>query len=382
MIKNDYIITGAGASGLMLAYRMACDAFYDDKSILIIDKTKNLTNNRTWCFWESDKGEWDALVHQSWPKIYFGSDSFSEIIIPKPYQYKMIRSEKFYAHLWRIIEQKSNFRFINAEVKSIEDNNVEVKVFTSKAIYSCTKVFNSILFDKSYQKQQKYPLLQQHFVGFFIKCKSPVFNDEVATFMDFEIPQNGNTRFMYVLPTSKTEALVEYTLFSKDLLPKEDYQNAITAYLKEQRIEDYEVTEVEQGAIPMTSYKFWKHNTTNILNMGTAGGWTKASTGYTFLNTTKKSKRLVEFLKTEQDLTKFNKRSKFWYYDLLLLDVLTKYNEDGAKLFSSLFKKTSIQTIFRFLDEESTLLEDLKIVSSVPPLRFIQALLKRLFYWS
>jgi lycopene beta-cyclase len=182
-----------------------------------------------------------------------------------------------------------------------------------------------------------------------------------------------------VLPTSVNEALFEYTLFSKDLLPKQDYENAIKDYLKQKGIENYQITETEHGAIPMTSFKFWKNNTKNVLHIGTAGGWTKASTGYTFMNTTKKTQALVSFLKGNQDLSRFTRLTKFWFYDLLLLDVLAKHNGDGAKLFSSLFKKTNIKTILKFLDEESNLLEDLRIITAVPPLRFVKALLKRMF---
>jgi len=108
--------------------------------------------------------------------------------------------------------------------------------------------------------------------------------------MDFSVEQQGNTRFMYVLPTSSTEALLEYTLFSKDLLSKDEYENEIETYLHKLGITEYEIVEKEQGTIPMTSYQFWKHNTKNILNIGSAGGWTKASTGYTFKNTTKNRK--------------------------------------------------------------------------------------------
>lgn len=379
MKQYDYIITGAGASGLMLAYRMAQDAFFDDKSILILDKEKNITNNRTWCFWQLSHGEWDDLVFKTWDKIYFGSDYFSEEINIQPYRYKMIRSANFYQHLWEIIGSKHNIRFLSVDVDGFSEQNNVVTVYTSEGEFSCEKLFNSILFDKSYQSQDKFPLLQQHFIGWFVKCDTDVFDDTVASFMDFEIPQQGNTRFMYVLPTSKTEALFEYTLFSKDLLPKEDYENAIKQYLKQKGIENYEIVETEQGAIPMTSYKFWKYNTNNVLHIGTAGGWTKASTGYTFMNTTKKTLALVAFLKTNQDLSKFIGLTKFWFYDLLLLDVLAKHNADGARLFSSLFKRTKVQTIFKFLDEESHLLEDLRIITAVPPIRFIKALLKRLF---
>jgi lycopene beta-cyclase len=42
----------------------------------------------------------------------------------------------------------------------------------------------------------------------------------------------GNTRFMYVLPTSTTEALLEYTLFSHDLLAKSENENGIQNYVK------------------------------------------------------------------------------------------------------------------------------------------------------
>ena len=103
---------------------------------------------------------------------------------------------------------------------------------------------------------------------------------------------NSLVKNLYVLPTSSTEALLEYTLFSKDLLSKEEYENEIQIYTKKLGITDYEIVEKEQGNIPMTNYKFWKHNTKNIINIGSAGGWTKASTGYTFANTIKKSKNI------------------------------------------------------------------------------------------
>lgn len=380
MTKTDYIITGVGAAGLILAYRMACDAYFDNKYIIIIDKNKNLTNNRTWCFWENGEGEWDELLHKTWPKIYFGSNDYSKVTDATPYHYKMIRSAKFYKGLWDVIDKKPNIKFINSIVKSILEHDNDVEVITDEGSFKGAKVINSIEFNKHYLTQEKYPVLQQHFIGWFIKTQKNEFDDEVATFMDFEIPQNGTTAFMYVLPSSKTEALIEYTLFSEKLLTQAAYEKAILAYLKDKGIENYTIQETERGSIPMTSYKFQEYNTKNVINIGTAGGWTKASTGYTFRNTTKKTKQLVAFLKGEQNLSKFTKPSKFWFYDLFFLDVLAQHNEEGPNLFSSLFKKTKIQTIFKFLDEESSLTEDLKIIKSVPSMRFAKAVLKRIIY--
>jgi len=264
------------------------------------------------------------------------------------------------------------------------DNHCIVK--TEIENFTCNQIFNSIYTPNLVKSQTKYPLLQQHFVGWFIKSKEEIFEKNKATFMDFSVEQRGNTRFMYVLPTSSTEALLEYTLFSKDLLPKEEYENEIQRYIQKLGITDYEIIEKEQGNIPMTSYKFWKHNTKNILHIGSTGGWTKASTGYTFKNTTKKSKKLVEFLLKStsaklsvMDFRKFHKTDKFWFYDLLFLDVLHRRNDLGSKVFSALFKKGNPTLIFKFLDEETTFWEDLQVIWKCPKGLFVRALFKRLF---
>ena len=379
MITSDYIILGAGASGLMLANRMSQDAFFNDKLILIIDKDKNKGNDRTWCYWEEGTGEWDHILHKSWSNIFFGSNTFSKTIAISPFNYKMIRSEKFYKSLWDSISLKPNIKFVEDSVNSFTEIENGVQVITKKARYFGAKLFNSLPNPEVYKSQKKYPVLQQHFLGWFVKTEEDCFDDSVATFMDFKVEQNGNTRFMYVLPSDKRTALFEYTLFSKKLLQHVDYEDAIKDYLSEKGIVNYEIIEKEKGSIPMTSFKFSKLNSKHILNIGTAGGWTKTSTGYTFKNASKKTKNLVLFLKKEKNLSKFHKKTKYWFYDLIFLDVLANHNEDGASLFSSMFKKANTKTIFKFLDEESSLFEDLKIILSVPPKRFIQAFFKRLF---
>jgi lycopene beta-cyclase len=379
MKQYDYIILGAGASGLLLAYRMSQDSYFDDKAILIIDQVKDKGNDRTWCYWEEGTGEWDDLLTKTWPKVFFGSESFSKTITITPFSYKMIRSEKFYHKLWKSIDLKSNITFIEDSVETYAELDKGVTVVANKSTYFGLKLLNSIPNKTVYETQQKYPVLQQHFMGWFVKTKTDCFDDSVASFMDFNIPQSGNTRFMYVLPIDKKTALVEYTLFSKELLKHSEYENALKDYLTEKKITDFEILEKENGAIPMTSFKFEELNSKSILNIGTAGGWTKASTGYTFNNTSKKTKDLVVFLKTENDLTQFSKRTKFWFYDLLFLDVLASNNAKGSTVFASMFKKVNAKTIFKFLDEESTLSEDFKIITSVSPKLFMQAIVKRIF---
>jgi lycopene beta-cyclase len=379
-LKNfDYIIIGAGASGLMMAYRMANDVFFDDKTILILDKEKKTTNDRTWCYWQGKHDEWQDVVHKSWNHIIFKSDVHSAEQTIAPYQYKMIRSADFYLKIWKHLETKSNITFQTANVLSVQQLENEAEVITANKTYKTTTILNSILFSDDYKTQTKYPVLQQHFVGFFIKTKQDLFDDSSATFMDFTVEQKGNTRFMYILPYAKNEALFEYTLFSKDLLPYIEYKKEIEHYLADKNITNYEIVEKEQGSIPMTCYKFWKHNSKNIINIGTAGGWSKASTGFTFKNTTRKTAKLINHIKQNKPLTEFHKIDKFWFYDLLLLDILSKKNHIGAFIFGKMFQKNHPKKILKFLDEETSLIEDLQITLKMPPSNFIKALFQRVF---
>ncbi|MEM1259749.1 MAG: lycopene cyclase family protein [Bacteroidota bacterium] len=380
MSTYDYIIIGAGASGLLLADALGSDSFFKGKSILVLEKSSKTKNDRTWCFWERGAGEFDDILHMEWPKIHFGGKHLNINPEIAPYNYKMLRGIDFYECYLKKLDIHSNITLGQDEIKGLEEEDNFVSVLGEKETYQGLQVFDSRFDYKRVQKESKYPVLQQHFLGWFIKTDRSVFDQETASFMDFSIPQKGNTRFMYVLPLSPSEALVEYTLFSEDVLQKEEYEQAIRDYiLTKIGIEQYEITEMEQGNIPMTCYDFTQGNTNRILKIGTAGGWAKASTGYTFYSSVKKVNMLVSHLKNKRELAAFGKKDRFWFYDLLLLDILHKNNHLGRSIFESLFKKRKPQLIFKFLDEDTHFLEEVYIMASPKPWPFIKALLNRLF---
>ena len=369
----------------MTVYEMILSGKFDDKTILLLDENPKKTNDRTWCFWDNT-ALFDPIISKKWDAALFANEEFERALNLNPYQYKMVRGLDFYNLVFDLISKQSNIHFAQQKVVDFQELGNHCVVKTKTEAFTCNKIFNSIFNPEFVKNQTKYPLLQQHFVGWFIKSNEAVFDKDVATFMDFSVEQRGNTRFMYVLPTSSTEALLEYTLFSKDLLSKKEYENEIENYIKQLGISKYEIIETEQGNIPMTCYPFWKHNTKNILNIGSAGGWTKASTGYTFKNTIKKSKQLVQFLTKDtstalsvNDFRKFHKTDKFWFYDLLLLDILNRKNELGSSIFSAMFRKGNSTVIFKFLDEETTFWEDLQVIWKCPKGLFVNALLMRIF---
>lgn len=387
IIHFDYIFTGTGLSALMTVYKMVQSGKFADKSILLLDENLKQTNDRTWCFWGKNQTVWNSVISKKWNFALFANEDFKRDLDLKPYQYNQIHGLDFYNFVLNEISKHSNITFLNEKVTDINELETHVYVGTEENRYTCSYLFNSIYTKAFAESQTKYPVLQQHFIGWFVKMENEIFNPEQATFMDFSVKQKGNTRFMYVLPISKTEALVEYTLFSEKLLTKEEYETEIQNYLKNLGATEYQILEKEQGSIPMTCFPFWKRNTKRVLNIGTAGGWTKASTGYTFKNSDKKSTELVKFLQNDSSpevsgslrMTSFHKKSRFWFYDLLLLDILYRHNELGSSIFSSLFKNGNPNLIFKFLDEETTLMEDFKVILKCPKIPFIKALFRVLF---
>jgi lycopene beta-cyclase len=378
MQHYHYIFTGSGLSALMTVYEMLLSGKFEDKSILLIDENAKKVNDRTWCFWD-ENNLFDEIVSKKWNQAIFANEKFNRVLELAPYQYKKINGLDFYESVFKKISEHKNIHFLNQKVVDFTELGNHCIVKTEQETFACNKIFNSIYNPEVVTAQTKFPLIHQHFIGWFIKSKEDVFTPNCATFMDFSVEQKSNTRFMYVLPTSSTEALLEYTLFSKNLLSKEEYEAEIQKYIENLGITEYEIIEKEQGNIPMTCYPFWKHNTKNIINIGSAGGWTKASTGYTFKNASKKSKALVQFLKSESDFTKFHKKDKFWFYDLLLLDILGSKNQLGSRIFSSMFKKGDSSVIFKFLDEETSFSEDLQVIWRCPKMLFLKALFGRIF---
>lgn len=376
MIQYDYAILGTGLSGLLMAYRMANDSYFSDKKILLLDQSIKNTNDRTWCFWQEGKSEFENLISKYWYKAYIGNATFEDTFLLSPYKYNLIRSKDFYEYVINFISSKDNFFKIYDTITGVEEKDTHIFIVGKQNNYTSLFLLNSIFKNDAILKQTKYPYLKQHFVGWFIKVESPIFIADEVKFMDFTIQQKNNTRFMYILPLNANIALFEYTLFSEHLLPFEEYENEIKNYLKEKGIENYEIIEKEQGNIPMTCFPLYNKNTKRQLFIGTAGGWTKASTGYTFYSSLKKSEKLVSFLKKEKPLNLFEIKNRYWWYDLIFLEVLHKNNEKGGHLFGLLFKKNNIKDIFIFLNEEGSFLSDFKIMLSLPKILFIKAAIR------
>jgi lycopene beta-cyclase len=60
-----------------------------------------------------------------------------------------------------------------------------------------------------------------------------------------------------------------------------------------------------------------------------------------------------------------NKRRRYDLFDSVLLNVLAEGRDQGKRVFTDLFSRNPPQRVLKFLDEDTTLVEDLQIMRSV-----------------
>ncbi len=379
-MRYDYIIAGAGCAGLSLLMRLLQQPQLNKKSILVIDQSQKEENDRTWCFWEKSTGPFESIVHHSWKEVNFYSDSFSSKLDLYPYQYKMVRGIDFYNYVIAFAKQFPNVEFRYEKVTAVHTAmNMAIAELGNDRVEG-NYIFSSIIFEKPELEKNEYYLFQ-HFKGWVIETKQPSFNPSVATFMDFRVSQEHGTTFMYVMPTSATKALVEYALFTETLLQQNEYETALKDYITQKLgIQDYCIEHEEFGIIPMTNHPFPLQQG-KVIYIGIAGGQVKGSSGYAFQFIQKRIKGIIDSLVKhdhpfiQQTLT----NKKFHFYDSVLLQILQHHKMNGDSIFAAIFKGNEPKTVLKFLDNESNLLEDLKIMSTVPSSIFLPAAFKEMF---
>lgn len=382
MIKSfDYIIAGSGMAGLSLLHRLIQDNQFSGKKILVIDGEQKTKNDRTWCFWEKGEGIFESVVHHSWGNLSFLTPEFSKNFNLKSYRYKMILGDEFYRYVLDGAATNPNVTFHTGNIQKIFTEGNRGVVETDSNSFDGEYIFNSThLFSPEISTKNS---LLQHFLGWKIKVQQPIFNPNEATLMDFTMDQKHGTTFMYMLPTSSQEALVEYTLFTERVLERKEYESELKKYIGDKlKIESFEIIHEEFGVIPMSLAQFDRSigAEKRIINLGTAGGFTKASTGYTFYFVQKHLDDLVSSLKQGQSpaLTKTFRDRKYDWYDRTLLDVLLSKKVGGREIFAGLFKNVPPESVLAFLANESTTLEEFRIQLSVPLTPFIRSGIKQL----
>ncbi|PWK26732.1 lycopene beta-cyclase [Arcicella aurantiaca] len=382
----DYIIAGGGMAGLSLAFYLNQSSLRN-KSILIIDRDVKNTNDHTWCFWEKGQSPYEEIIAQKWKGVWFhGTDNFSQFLDIQQYTYKMIRGIDFYNYVIPILKQNPNITFLQADILEVSET-----VKTNKGdFYASEFVFDSSF--RSKYNNPDYHNMLQHFKGWVIETSKPVFKVNEPTLFDFRTEQKNELRFVYVLPHSETKALIEFTIFSDNLIEDLEYEFYLKKYIEETlkvgdyqiKPEEYQISETEFGIVPMSDEPHEVLPMTKVIRIGTSGGYVKASTGYSFQRSQRFLQRLVKSLEQNIDI-KNGMITNHWkgFLDTVLLNVMLKNRTPQDEIFTRLFKYNKPSQVLKFLDEDTSFFEDVALINTVPKPPFIKAawnvLFKKLF---
>jgi lycopene beta-cyclase len=222
--------------------------------------------------------------------------------------------------------------------------------------------------------------VDQHFKGWFIETEADAFDVDECHMMDFRVEQHSEVRFMYVLPTSKRKALVELAIFSNEILTHSAYDAVINKYVNEQlKLSNYKILETEFGIIPMTTHDFAQNDTDKVTMIGTMAGAVKASTGYAFIRIQAHLDAVMRCIVNGENPRKAQVvfKKKYKLYDATMLDVLLNQKQSGADFFYQLFVDNKSDAVFRFLDEDTSLLEDIRLMNTVDKWVFGKSFLRQ-----
>lgn len=382
MDKFDYIIAGAGCAGLSLLHYLNQDPVLSQKKILVIDRNLNKSNDRTWCFWEEDNADFENLKTSTWNSISIHKGEQNIYLPTSPFTYKMIEGFRFYETIISNAKNNQCIQWVEANIESIKDNQVTWEGGSAYATYIFNSIigYNPVFQDNSSASQlnafskvfSEKPFLWQHFKGITIEFDQPILDLTTARLMDFNVDQQDATAFMYLLPISYKKALVEYTIFSKEILSQEVYDQNLQLYLQKNfPNQPYQILHKELGAIPMTQHALGENASHCIIPIGTNGAAVKASTGYAFKSIQVQAKQIVHALSNGLKPNGNLPKTRHFFYDAVLLDILYNKKMSGAEIFTRIFAKNKAATVFRFLSNTSSIFDDIKIMITLPTRLFL-----------
>jgi lycopene beta-cyclase len=371
----DIAVLGGGCSGFQLLHQLSLQDNWANKRVALFDD--GIPKHRSWCFWSHQAQPLQHLVSKSWHKITFKGRDFSKTEDVTPYAYHYIAGKDFFTYFQKqFLADNENVEVLNHSVSNIYKNSQTYMVHNEHDKWAAHNVYSSL--PPQIEALPARFSLKQHFKGWFIKTEQPIFDETTMTLMDFSIPQHHDTRFVYTLPFSAHEALVEMTVFSPNVYPCETYEAALRTYMNEHYPNVvFTIENTEKGAIPMTDAPFSRLGTEGEVLLGTAAGMVKSSTGYAFKRIANDSRQLAEDLNKRQKPRWATTKGRFRFYDRLLLGILTDEPLMGSIIFEYLFKKIPMTTIFRFLDEETNLWEEIKLFSKLPFAPFLKQIYRQ-----
>lgn len=383
--RYEYAILGAGCAGLSLCYYLLEQGVTEP--ILILDQKSEFADDRTWCFWDVEPTPFSHRAIKRWNSwtLHTPGNTVEQRTTSHPYQ--CLTAADFYAAALEQIASHTNVTLrLGESAEGYKEYAGETFVKASQSTYTARYVFDgrglppgSLVFEEARRRATWVP---QKFLGLRLRSREPVFDPERCTLMDFSVSQERGLRFVYVLPFSEREALVENVYLSEAEISADGHRSELEDYLAAAyglSSEDYVVDDEESGYIPMTDHTFPRKLGDRTYSIGMLGGQTRPSTGYTFLRIQRYCRALAESVVAGDSVPGRIEATRYKLLDKIFLRFMKEHPEKCPGVYRRMFEGLPPDTLVRFITEKSSLLDDLRLVLAMPKAPFMRIAVRMVF---
>lgn len=361
------MIAGGGASGLSLACHLAAGG-WGERRVLVVDDGSRPLADRRWAFWSTDTGLLGDAVRCAFDRLRVHAAGRDLDVPLGRYRYRVVAGPDLRRRAADILARAPGFRPLHGHVESVRDTPDGAEVVVDGRPVRARGAFDSVLDPPAATS----PPAVLSFTGWEVETDVDEF-DPVPVLLDFRIPQDGEARFVYVLPSGPRRVLVEHTRFAGDA-DAVDTGGALADYLERVvGVRSYRVVRREGGVLPLR-VPTPRPGTGHVLPIGVRGGMLKTSTGYAYARIQQDSAAIASSLARHGhpfDLPQARRRHRF--LDAVLLDVLVHEPARLEQAFQRLFSRNPGDRVLRFLDEDTSPVEEALLIATLPPAPFLRA---------
>jgi len=367
--KFDIGIIGAGLSGLTLGNSLLNKKI---KNFILFEKEKKTKNDKTYSFWSGPglfdiKKTFSVKPKKEWSQIEIKVKGASYKIDLGDYKYACYSSESVLSELYKKLTKKGVKVERGCVIKQLKknQNDWEIELKSKKILLK-----NIIDSRPNIKFDDKYPSLKQVFVGSEIISTKKVFDENVVTLMDF-YDSNKDVIFTYILPFSKTKALIETTFFSYDI----NFRQVEKLHkLTLKKFDIKEITRTEKAALPMSPYTNVKLEN-QYFRIGNFAGASRPASGYAFTRIALWANQIET--KKEFCVEMINHKQNYLtnWLDKIFLSVLRSDPQKAPEIFKIFFTKVPIASSVRFLSDQSRLVDYLVIILKLPKLVMLRGVI-------
>lgn len=375
----DIAILGGGCAALNFA--MAYAKTNHQMKVLIVEAKECYEHDRNWSFWINKKNnifQHSDIIKKKWSAWSFSDEKTKLTHQSKKYYYATIGSKEFYEKAEKTIQNddRLNLYYKNTVIEIEQNKSNELfEIKTQSNIFSARYIIDTR--NVSQEKMKNIASFYQIFYGVEIQTLDAVFNPDCAGLMENMSNQNNHFSFIYTLPFSTHQALVEYTIFSPELENPKNLNKHLSTYIqKKYSSTNYNVIYKEHAVLPMGDVVVKKAiDHANYMHAGGSFGLLRESSGYGFMNIYNWAHDIVNRLENNNLYAPQSSKNIFInFLDHQFIKTLKCYSNNQKHIFFSIAKNMKADDFARFMIGEINILTLIKVIIAVPKFPFLRSL--------